>query len=538
MDVPHRSSRRWQQRALVGLFCAGLLAPAVDMLARPVSARDPSVEGRAIAPLPWLDLQLQTLLELPEACERAFADRFGLRDVLLRLHSQQCLDLFGVAPTPLVLPGKQGWLFYTGERSVETWRGLHPFSEDELRAWQRGLEARREFVRGLGAEYAIAFGPNKESIYPDLMPDGFERLGPTRMDQLVEWMRAHSDVRLVDLRPALIAARAADTPQHHLYFEEGTHWHGRGCMVATQELLRQLATRFPALAGDDSAAWTLDSTRSAETWRTRMYLPVPRERVRDDWTPPGGTPHARLVDVANAIERDYAQQPPRPELPSVYLLHDSFGPGIERILAERVGRLRSKSTMDFDRDALVAEPPELVLELYVERMLVTRDPATLLPPADSGLAARQAAEAEARFGASQDVRWKLDPHGAAAQFETSGRLEIEPRNDGPAPGLLLHCGSATDELLLPAVAPRNDQDLVLRMEIDSSIATEARISYRSDERQAWSDARSVRLPLKAGHNVRWATLPASERVERLRLCPGETPGRTLLLRAFEVRGVE
>jgi len=170
-------------------------------------------------------------------------------------------------------------------------------------------------------------------------------------------------------------------------------------------------------------------------------------------------------------------------------------------------------------------------------MLVTRDPASLVPPPRSGAVAGLAAETAARFEASRDVRWRLDPRAPLSQYEARGPLKIEVRLEGPAPGLVLRCTNATDAVLLPAFAPLSGQDLALRLEIDSSIATEAELSYQSGASESWSAAGSVKLALAPGLNLRWLTLPASARVGRLCLRPGQSAGRSFVLRSLEVRAV-
>src|SRR5262245_58909489 len=109
------------------------------------------------------------------------------------------------------------------------------------------LESQRDFLARRGIEYVFAIGPNKESIYPEQVPPRYNRVGPTRMDQLVAHLEAHSDFRILDLRPALRRARADDRPDVHLYFELGTHWNGRGARAAAREMQRRLGELFPAV---------------------------------------------------------------------------------------------------------------------------------------------------------------------------------------------------------------------------------------------------------------------------------------------------
>jgi hypothetical protein len=364
------------QRLLVLLFLGFLAAPAFDMLVRPASARGPAIEGRRAEPFPDWRASLRERSNYPRRFEQAFADALGLRDVLLRWHNWARFELLHIAPAPVLL-GKQRWMFYTFEHSLENWRGLYPMEEPVLQAWQRVIESRRDCARAHGAEYLFVIGPNKESIYPDYLPEGYEPLGPTRLDQLLAWMQAHSDITPLDLRPRLRAARSLDTPEHHLYYEEGSHWQGQGCVVAADEILQRLARKFPAMAQVPETPWQIRSAWPAETWRPKMYMSVPATLLRDDPFVPEGTSHAvHLGDDWLAKVQRYEQRVPAPELPSVLMFHDSFGTGVHKLLAERFARLTAVAAPGIDVKLLEAEKPAIVLDLYVERVLTT-----LLPPA-------------------------------------------------------------------------------------------------------------------------------------------------------------
>src|SRR5204862_369648 len=80
------------------------------------------------------------------------------------------LFVFGVSPSPKVMLGRDDWLFYTGESSVEIFRGTRPFDETALEEWCRALESQRDFLARRGIAYVFAIAPNKETIYPDLVP--------------------------------------------------------------------------------------------------------------------------------------------------------------------------------------------------------------------------------------------------------------------------------------------------------------------------------------------------------------------------------
>lgn len=518
---------------LVLLFLGALLAPWIDTLARPELARDPQVEGRRAEAWPewsWREFLRANFLS---KVELAFGDHLGLRDVLLRANSRLRLEGWGASPSPAVLLGRAGWMFYTGEDSLPIARGLAPFDEAQLALWQRVLERRRDRARELGARYLFVIGPNKESIYPDYLPEGWEALGPTRLDQLAQWLGAHSDLEFVDLRPVLRAARADDTPEHHLYYEEGTHWHGRGCLVASREVLRRMAAHFPAMAELAPTPWRLSSTATAESWRTKMYLDPPAARLRDEWRQDElrrALPHATEGSTLPRFE----QREPRAGLPRVVMFHDSFGPGLARLLAEDCAALACRQENELDATLVESEGADLVLDVYVERVLAIPNPRIFAGPPGARFVHRNE-HPDARFDESRDVRLACGASTALGSLGLSGGLEVEARTSPPAPGLLLRSSGSSGLLTLPELAPGAPRDLVLRMELHSSRATQAELFYRAED-EGWSAGQSLGLELQRGSNEIEVFLAASEHVRELRLRPGRAPLRCLV-RSLEVRAV-
>src|SRR4051812_13760277 len=68
-------------------------------------------ENRPMAPWP----PLAATREFAPAFDRAFSDRFGGRDALVRLHHSGLLRLFGVSSLSTVMVGNDGWYYWLGE---------------------------------------------------------------------------------------------------------------------------------------------------------------------------------------------------------------------------------------------------------------------------------------------------------------------------------------------------------------------------------------------------------------------------------------
>lgn len=519
-------------RLLVLLFVAALIAPWIDLAVRPDEARSPQPrEHRVPAAEPEWSLDATELCKFPEAYESYFKDSFGLRDVLLRWHSLQSLELFGASPTEKVLLGRQGWYFYTGDQSVEIYRGLLPFTEPQLHAWKVGLELRRDWLRGLGADYLFVIAPNKETVYPDFMPE-LEKVGPTRLEQFAEYLRRNSDVDFLDLRPAFAAAREQDAPQSHLYLEEGTHWNARGALAAYQAILSHLAPRWPALAPLPDSSWKrVPFETTGDSWASNMYIgDLSREREVGLMCEPS---HARPRRFSSGHNDPFG--PGRmvvlgtedPGQPRALMFHDSFGPFIENLLAEHFSQLECIWTYDLDAAALLAFRPQLVIDLWVERTFDFRDPNQLGP--------RETESAQDEFVRSQQTCLALDPRASPPQAEPTGRLEVRETSDADGPALLLQTRSAADSLLLPPLACEPKGRPLVHLTIDSPEDGVFDILYLQPEDHEYSRQRNGYAILERGRNDLYLRLPEARVTGRLRLRPAYSTRGPYLLRAFEVR---
>lgn len=367
--------------ATIVLFAAALLAPAVDALCRPASARDPSrYEMRTAAVLPRIPDTFARLENFPARLENWHDDRLGLRDVMLRWRSIVRLFVFGVTPAPDVLPGDHGFLFYTANHTLEMLRGMRPFSARELDDWVALLEARRALCERFGARYLFVIGPNKESIYADFLPPGYAPVGPTRLDQLVRAVRERTRVEFLDLRPALLAARERDGPRNYVYSEPGTHWDGRGNFVAYRSIAAALQRHFPAVVPFESfEVKRIHVNENADSWGLRMYVQDLLD-PRATWVfPPPGRERAVIVDDAPAFDAVHRWKVDDPSLPKVLLFHDSFAGGLVRLLGQHCRELVFTLRPAADPELVAAERPDLVMELWVERVLDAWSPRALMP---------------------------------------------------------------------------------------------------------------------------------------------------------------
>ena len=531
MDVARERTGflRLTDACVAGLFVLGVAAPVVRALLGPLSSTAER-EERVAAEKPELAPTLEALRAYPPAFEAWYGDHFGLRPELIRLHNHLLYRVFASSPTDEMVRGRGDWIFTTNSRSLPVWRGRDPFSEGELAAWTEVLGDRAAWCRDLGALYVFAIAPNKSSIYPERMPWRLQPMGRTRMDQLVAHLETRSQARVLDLRPALRAARE-HFGEELIYYPLGTHWNKRGGAVAVNEILAHAAREVPGVAPWPIEEWSFTTTeRQGDSWARRMYLEDVLFQENVDWVfprePRAREPRAREVALAGGGRRDRATEVADPELATAVVFHDSFGQPLQPLFAEHFRRAVQYRLSDFLPAAVLRERPDVVIHLMTERGLVA------LRPIESPFDTPERLEAEIAAGTllAQPGRGELEAVGdlvVAAPADPEALCELRVR--GPDAGCLLPPLAARD------VPPGHWPVVVIDLEAPSAtrlwlqLQTERERDYTRIGRAVWRD-------LQPGPNRVRAVLRVPDLAGRLLLRPGAAGG-AYVVRRLEVYAV-
>jgi len=329
-------------------------------------------EKRAMAP--WPDFEWAT--SFPPAFERAFADRFGGRDALIRWHHASLIGFFGVSALPTVMPGRDGWYYWLGEDGLSLdrhYRGVAAFSQGDVDATVAELIRRRDWLAARGIAYVVAVVPEKFTIYPEYLPAWVAKSAqPSPYDRVVAALRA-SGVAFIDLRPVLRAAKARE----RVYFKTDSHWNFNGAIAGYDAIMREVQRALPNgrlpnidearrpayLPGVDFYSGDLAGTLGLPKW------------IREDDVAPLGKV---LADTTSRCGKrvDGGQFPgfefyacDRPGLPRAVVYRDSMAISLIPLLAENFSRSVFASSGKLDQALIEREKPDVVIEEMVERSL-------------------------------------------------------------------------------------------------------------------------------------------------------------------------
>ena len=376
-----RGIHRLADAGLIALFFLFLWLPTFDSIFHVDRAPTPN-EKRLLNACPEWSLARRSPGKFLAGVDAWFSDHFGFRNRLIRLHHKWERDIFRESSFSEVVVGRDGWLFYGGRRMIDNYRGASLFTTKELVAWRQLLEARRDWLAQRGIRYLFIVAPNKESIYPEQLPEWLAGPVATRkLDQFMAHMRAHSSVEVLDLRPALLEAKK----EERAYLLTDSHWNAFGAFAAYQSILRAMGRQFPELdplpieafdrlmeekpAGD--LAELLGQAHILTEGPTAKLVPKPpraplQPKVEQVIAPQTWTQERRPV---------YTEQPGQTR--RIVLFRDSYANALQKYLGFHFARALYLWQPNWNTKVIERERPDIVVDEVLERYFNERDPREL-----------------------------------------------------------------------------------------------------------------------------------------------------------------
>ena len=330
-------------------------------------------ENRILKTRPGLKLERAVLGRFPSTFEAYFNDQFGFRKRLIYWLALVKVKGMGVTSTPGVTLGRNGWLYLAGNVALSSYRATRPFTPEQLEKYRQTLEARRDWLASRGIPYILVILPNKDTIYPEFMPPAYNQVNPrSRLDQLVDHMRSHSTVPILDVRDDLRQAKQVE----RVFDVTDSHWNLRGGYIAYGRIMQALSAWFPEVPSMARSEFreVVENGPGGDLARMLGIADLlPEERLklvpRNGW-------HFRHTDEMFPIaarcahpELTVATERTDAKLPRAVLFRDSFAAQLIPFLAEHFERILCIWDNDFDRAIIEHERPGVVIQEVVERAL-------------------------------------------------------------------------------------------------------------------------------------------------------------------------
>lgn len=233
------------KKGIQWIFTALMLAMCLTMPLGMFLAGEASAgANEQLAPVPRLqnaqgDYNLRVLAEGADW----FADRFFPRRQLISASNYLTAALFGQSGAEKVICGTEGWLYYAP--TLADFCGTQPLTEREQFCILRNVTLMAQECQRQGRQFVFCVAPNKNSVYPQFMPDYGVRAEAGNGKMILEAL-AREGVACADLFAAF------DEQEEILYFAHDTHWNSKGAALGADVILSAFQMKSAYFSGDFS----------------------------------------------------------------------------------------------------------------------------------------------------------------------------------------------------------------------------------------------------------------------------------------------
>lgn len=202
-----------------------------------------STENRTMTGMPDLytaeeggiDPNLNFTAELGEY----YSDNFGFRQELVTANSWFNEAVFGRSSNEKTVVGKEGW-YYLSETLMD-YTGVSAFSDRGIFRLRKTLDLMNRFSEEGNITFVFFVAPNKNSIYPEYMPDSIRASSsPSNLDRLSAQMK--ETPYYLDVKTLL--RQSAKDRTRNIYLRNDSHWNNLGALVAYNALQDNLNNRI------------------------------------------------------------------------------------------------------------------------------------------------------------------------------------------------------------------------------------------------------------------------------------------------------
>jgi len=320
--------------------------------ATPIDLLSPNGAGTSFA----------SLVDFPVNYGRSFNTNFIFRDSLIRMDYWMRYFVLHETVFPQVLMGRDGWMYYTHEGNLDYYQRVHPLTEAQQQSIRDNLLSIQSKLEKDGIRFLFVIAPNKETIYPEYLPDGIVRAeNPTWADQVLVSLDG-TGIPILDLRNTMLAEKE----KAPVYFKTDTHWNPIGARAAYEAILLALQPDFPILKPHPLSDFDQVTESTSGDLAGLIHL-------KGDITEPFTALHARFEKPSRGLKNPPAGQMitvmPDQALPKAVIFRDSFFNGLQPFTSEHFSRVVYVSDFSVDLGLVAEEKPDVVILELAERYL-------------------------------------------------------------------------------------------------------------------------------------------------------------------------
>ncbi len=280
-----------------------------------------------------------------------FEHNFALRPEAMTLDALVQAKVFGTSNIDSIVVGKEGWLYYAS--TLDDYLGRNTLTERQAKGIAHNLELIQNRVEQTGSRFVFTIAPNKNTLYPQFMPDRFDvKVSSAHNRDVLAQALGGSEVDYCDL--FALFQRQEDI----LYHAQDSHWNNEGALLAYQDLMDALGKTpldYSDMQPQERADFACDLAA--------MIYPASHV-VEDEFYYPAQDAFASLSGDASVEDPTIRTEDPT-QSGSLYMYRDSFGNALVPYFASSFNKcfFTKSFPMMLDIGLQTSQPTDVIFEI-------------------------------------------------------------------------------------------------------------------------------------------------------------------------------
>ena len=414
-----------------------------------------------------------------------FSKKFAFRREMVDLGDKIKAGLFGTSGQDGVVCGRKGYLFY--KDSFNDFLGRNELSDFQIASVAHNIKVMQDELESQGIRFLFTVAPNKNSLYPELMPGRYRPDKAARNAERLIPVIKDLGVYYSDLYSLFEEQKTADKPLFPdgvMYLKGDSHWNNMGAAMVSGKLMEALGREHEDYSNEhyttkkdfngDLYRMLYPSTNvtDEQIYYDKMAASEYNKRVRisviDD-----ETGEMKETDAEKDPEWSYSSEIQTESLTgktgSLLMIRDSFGNSLSPFIADEFGKAEFLNGTPYDLSRAVSGERDTVIFEIVERNLdrLVQD-APVMTTSDLGIPEEEKSVLEDLSSGVKDYNGTLEMNPSETEFDytyVSGSLDMLKTKDDIRPYLLMK-NDETGDAEYHALFRTNEADVSCYLKTD------------------------------------------------------------------------
>lgn len=225
---------------IIVLFIAMITLPQIVFwMTKDETSDVSSTENRKLNEKP--ELEFTTITEYPKNFDDYYNDHLPFRTELRNLYASLNYNIFNTTIDNNVIIGKNGWLFYRGNNTIEQLQGTMEYTTKEKNYILTNLQMNFDRLKEKNIEMYVLVLPNKENVYREYLPSSIQIKKEISMtEELIKYVKDNSNINIIYPKEELLKAKE----KYQVYRKYDTHWNKIGSFIGTIALQKAIEPNF------------------------------------------------------------------------------------------------------------------------------------------------------------------------------------------------------------------------------------------------------------------------------------------------------